>query len=132
METIAKFLKDNHIFYLATTEGDQPRVRPFGAVCVHDGKLYISTANQKPVSAQMKVNPKVEISATTPDGGTWLRLTAQAVPHDSRDARQAMLNAVPALAGRYSADDGIFEVFYLQNATGIIQPRSGQSEIHQF
>ena len=132
METIAKFLKDNKIFYLATMEGDQPRVRPFGAVCVFDGKLYFGTGNQKPVARQMKANPKIEISTTTADGGTWLRLTAEAVAHDCREARQAMLDATPSIKGLYNADDGIFEVFYLRSAVGNIYSRSGQAETRAF
>ena len=132
METIAQFLKDNKTFYIATTEGNQPRVRPFGAVCIFNGRLYFGTGNQKPVSKQMKENPKIEISSATPDGITWLRLTAQAVADDSREARQAMLDATPSIQGKYHADDGVFEVFYLQNAMGSIFSRDGQCKTHKF
>ena len=132
METIAAFLQDNKVFYIATVEDDQPRVRPFGAVCAHNGRLYFGTGNQKPVSKQMKANPKIEISTTTPDGSAWLRLTAEAVAHDCREARQAMLDATPSIKGLYNADDGIFEVFYLQNAVGTIYSRSTHPEIHHF
>jgi len=132
MEAIVKFLQDNKTFYIATTEDDQPRVRPFGAVCIFNGKIYFGTGNQKPVSKQMKANPKIEISATTPDGVTWLRLTAEAVAHGSREARQAMLDATPAIKDKYHADDGIFEVFYLQNALGSIFSRDGICETYKF
>ena len=132
METIAQFLRDNRIFYIATAEGSQPRVRPFGAVCIFGGRLYFGTGNKKPVSKQMKENPQIEISTTTPDGATWLRLTAKAVAHDCREARQAMLDATPSISGIYNSDDGVFEVFYLQNATGTIFSRNGQAETHEF
>ena len=132
MEAIAQFLKDNRIFYIATVEGNQPRVRPFGAVCLFNGKLYFGTNNQKLVSKQMKENPKIEISTTTQDGTTWLRLTAEAVAHDCREARQAVLDATPSIKGLYNADDGIFEVFYLQNAEGSICSRGGSVETHKF
>ena len=132
METVAQFLKDNQIFYLATLDENQPRVRPFGAVCVFNEKLYFGTNNQKSVSKQIKQNSKIEISAATPDGSTWLRLTAEAVAHDCREARQAMLEATPSIKGMYHADDGIFEVFYLQNAVGNLCSRSGQVETHTF
>ena len=132
METITQFLKDNRIFYIATVEGNQPHVRPFGAICIFNGKLYFGTSNQKAVSKQMKENPKIEISTTTPDGTTWLRLTAEAIVHDCLGARQAMLDATPSIKGKYHADDGIFEVFYLQNAEGSICSRDGHVEIHKF
>ena len=132
MEAVAQFLKDNKVFYVATMDGNQPRVRPFGAVCIHDGKLYFGTSNQKAVSKQLKENPSIEISATTPDGKTWLRLTAEAMCHDCREARQAMLDATPSIKGIYNADDGIFEVFYLQNAMGVIHSRGGHGETHAF
>ena len=132
MEIVAQFLKDNRIFYIATTEGNQPHVRPFGAVCIFNGKLYFGTGNQKSVSKQMKANPKVEISTTTPNGTTWLRLAAEAVVHDCREARQAMLDATPSIKGIYNADDGIFEVFYLQNAVGSICSRNGHVETYAF
>ena len=132
METIAQFLRENKIFYIATVEGDQPRVRPFGAVCIHDGKLYFGTSNKKFVSKQLKANPKIEISATTVDGNRWLRLTALAVAHDCRNARQAMLEDTPSIKGLYNADDGVFEVFYLQNAVGSICSRDGNIETFKF
>jgi len=132
MDTIVKFLQDCKVFYVATAENDQPRVRPFGAVCVYDGRLYIGTHNQKPVSKQMKTNPKIEISAMSPDGDTWLRLTSEAVAHDCREARQAMLDAVPSIQSMYNADDGLFEVFYLQNASGSICTFGSQPDVHTF
>ena len=120
METIAQFLKDHKIFYVATTEGDQPHLRPFGAVCIFNGKLYFGTSKQKLVSKQMKSNSKIEICTASPNGTTWLRLTAQAIAHDCREARHAMLDASPSIKNFYHADDGVFEVFYLQNAVGQI------------
>jgi uncharacterized pyridoxamine 5'-phosphate oxidase family protein len=124
-------MKDCQIFYLATMDGNQPRVRPFGAVCIYDGKLYICANNQKLVSKQMKVNPKVEISTTSQDG-RWLRLTAEAVADDNRDARQAMLDAHPNIQQMYKADDGLFEVYRIQNAKGVICSFDGKNETHTF
>ena len=115
MEEALQFLKDSDAFYLATTEGDQPRVRPFGAVCAFEGKLYIVTNNQKKVYAQMEKNPKVEISGMAK--GKWIRLQAEAIPDRRREARKAMLDENPSLRKMYSEDDGIMEVLYLKNAT---------------
>ena len=115
MDEIVTYLKQCGAFYLATVEGDQPRVRPFGAVCTFEGKLYICTNNQKRVYAQMLSNPKVEISAMAQGG--WLRLEAEAIPNHRREARVAMLkDNADSLSGMYTADDNLFEVLYLKNA----------------
>lgn len=132
MKEVMEFLKECGVFYLATVEGDQPRVRPFGAYCEFEGGLYIITNNQKAVYAQLTANPKLEISGMTPDG-RWLRLSAEAVRDDRREARQAMLDANPDLRSMYSEDDGVVEVLRLQHATAKIcsftQP---QPEVYTF
>ncbi len=119
MKEVLDFLKQCGVFYLATVEGDQPRVRPFGAVCEFDCRMYIITANTKSVYAQMQANGKVEISGMTPDG-RWIRLTAEAVRDDRREAKEAMLQANPDLRSMYSEDDGVMEVLSLQNASAVI------------
>lgn len=119
MKEALQFLQDSGTFYLATVEGDQPRVRPFGAVCGFEEKLYITTSNQKDVYAQMQKNPKVEISGMTQEG-KWIRLSAEAVRDDRFEARKAMLDANPGLRNMYSEEDGKIEVLYLKNATATI------------
>ena len=118
MKEAVEFLKKCGVFYLATVEGDQPRVRPFGALNVFEDKLYIITNNTKDVFQQMKVNPKVEISGMAE--GKWIRLTAEAVRDERFEARQAMLDANPSLRSMYYEEDEIMEVLYLTNATGAI------------
>ena len=118
MEKALKFLKDCGVFYLATSDGDQARVRPFGAVCGFEGKLYIITNNQKKVFDQMQKNQKVEISGMA--GGKWIRLSGEAVRDTRREAKVAMLEANPSLSGMYNEDDGIMEVLYLKNAEASI------------
>ncbi len=115
MEEVLQFLAENPIFYLATVEGDQPRVRPFGFVMEADGKLCFSTSNQKPVFQQMTQNPKVELCTCSKDG-RWVRVcgTIRVVPGDA--IRQKALDTMPALKGMYSIGDGIFEIFALDNA----------------
>ena len=115
IQEVYEYLKACGTFYLATAEGDQPRVRPFGAVDLYEGKLYLQTGNVKPVFAQMKANPKIELCGMA-DEGTWIRVTAQAVQDDRMEARQHMLNANPTLKRMYAADDGNCEVVYLRNA----------------
>ena len=114
MERVVKFLKDAGTYYLATTEGDQPRVRPFGTAHVFEGKLYIQTGKVKDVSKQIHANPKVEICAFM--NGEWLRVAGELVEDDRIEARQSMLDAYPSLQGMYKADDGNTEVFYFKNA----------------
>ena len=125
MNEILNFLKENVTFYLATVDGDQPHVRPFGAVTDFEGKLYLITSNQKDVFRQIKKNPKIEISVTGKDG-QWLRLKAQAVEHDSRPARQKMLDDYPSLKALYSVDDGKMAVLYLAEATATFCSFTGE------
>ena len=118
MKKALEFLRQCGTFYLATAEGDQPRVRPFGAVAEFEGKLYITTGNVKAVFAQMMTDPKIEISGMV--GGDWIRLTAEVVRDERREAKTAMLEQNPVLRGMYSEDDGVFEVLYLVNAKATI------------
>lgn len=118
MNEIYEFLKQCKTYYLATMEGDQPRVRPFGTVDIFEGRLYIQTAKIKKVSQQMKTNPKVEISSTM--GRQWIRLEAIAVLDDRQEAKQQMLDSYPMLQSMYKADDGNTEVFWLKDATATI------------
>ena len=117
MNRIVEELKKAGVFYLATVEGDQPRVRPFGAVSEIDGYAYICTNNTKPVYKQLQANPKAEISAMLP-GGEWLRICGDLVRDDRDEAREAMLKDNPSLGGMYHIGDGIFEVLKLENAEG--------------
>jgi uncharacterized pyridoxamine 5'-phosphate oxidase family protein len=114
MEEVLKFLKDAGVYYLATAEGDQPRVRPFGTVHIFEGKLYIQTGKVKAVSKQIQANPKVEICAFK--DGKWLRVSGELVRDDRREAKESMLEAYPMLKGRYSADDDNTEVLYFKDA----------------
>jgi uncharacterized pyridoxamine 5'-phosphate oxidase family protein len=114
MEEVYEFLKKCGTFYIATVEGDQPRVRPFGVVNIFEGKLYIQTGKSKNVSKQMQINPKVEISAFM--DGTWIRLEGTVVRDDRREAKASMLDANPMLRSMYSEDDDNTEVLYFDKA----------------
>ena len=109
------FLKNAEVYYLATVEGDQPRVRPFGTVNEFEGKLYIQTGKVKPTSKQLAANPKAEICAFT--GGEWIRVACELVEDDRFEAKKAMLDAYPNLRGMYDENDGNTQVFYMKNAT---------------
>ncbi len=115
MERVCQFLKDCGTYYLATTEGDQPHVRPFGTIHIFDGKLYIQTGKVKDVSKQIAANPKVEISGMAK--GQWIRLTGTLVNDDRLEAKESMLDAYPNLKAMYSADDDNTQVLYLKDAS---------------
>lgn len=117
MKRVEQFLKEAGTYYLATTDGDQPRVRPFGTIHIFEDKLYLQTGKVKDVSKQIHANPKVEICAFK--DGEWLRVSGELVEDDRREARQSMLDAYPELQQMYSADDGNTEVFYLKNAKAV-------------
>ncbi len=118
MQEVYEFLKKCGTYYLATVEGDQPRVRPFGTINIFDGKLYIQTGKVKPVSHQLHANPKAEISGFV--DGQWIRVAGKLISDDNREAKKAMLDAYPHLRGMYSEDDENTEVFYFEDAVATI------------
>lgn len=118
MQRVYDFLKKAETYYLATIDGDQPRVRPFGTIHAFEGRLYIQTGKAKPVSRQIAANPKVELCAFR--DGTWLRVACELVEDDRAEARKAMLDAYPDLRAMYDENDGNTQVFYMQNATATI------------
>lgn len=118
MKQIYEFLKKCETYYLATVDGDQPRVRPFGTIDLYEDKLYIQTGKVKAVSAQMKKNPKIEISGMAE--GKWIRVSAEAVLDDNVAAQEHMLAAYPSLQAMYKPGDGNTEVFCLKNGTAEI------------
>ena len=130
MDRVVKFLKDAGTYYLATVDGDQARVRPFGTVNVFEGKVYIQTGKSKDVSKQIHANPKVEICAFM--NGEWLRVSGKLVEDDRREARQSMLDAYPRLQTMYSADDGNTEVFYFEDATATFSSFTAAPEVVKF
>ena len=114
MEEVYEFLKKCGTFYIATEEGNQPRVRPFGVVHIFEVKLYIQTGKSKNVSKQMQINPNVEICAFL--DGVWIRLEGKVVRDDRREAKVSLLDANPILKNMYSADDDNTEVLYFEKA----------------
>lgn len=115
MQEVYEFLKKCGTYYLATVEGDQPRVRPFGTVDVFEGRLYIQTGKVKDVSKQLQANPKAEICAFA--DGRWLRVAGRLVRDDRVEAKRHMLESYPSLKAMYSAEDDNTEVLYFTDAT---------------
>ncbi|MBR6220139.1 MAG: pyridoxamine 5'-phosphate oxidase family protein [Clostridia bacterium] len=115
MREVYDFLKQCGTYYLATVDGDQPRVRPFGTVDIFEDKLYIQTGKSKDVSKQIQANPKVELCAFA--GGKWLRVAGRLVRDDRVEAKRHMLDSYPQLKAMYSAEDDNTEVLYFTDAT---------------
>ena len=130
MEEIYELLKENHTYYLATVEGDQPRVRPFGTIDLFEGKLYIQTGKKKNVSKQMHENGKVEICCF--GNGKWVRIAATAVEDPREEAQEHMLESYPNLRAMYAPGDGNTEVFFLKDATATISAFGSEDRVVKF
>ena len=119
MNDVVKYLQGCGTFFLATVEGNQPHVRPFGAVCEFEGKLYIVTNNKKAVYNQMKTNGKVEMCGM--NKGTWIRVMGVVKEDTRREARVAMMDAnKSALQSMYTVDDNLMTVFAFESGVATI------------
>ena len=130
IERVEKFLDEAQTYYLATLEGNQPRVRPFGTILLYGGKLYIQTGKVKPVSKQLAVNPKAEICAFK--GGKWIRIAGELINDDNRDVMVAMLEKMPSLKAMYSPDDGNMQMLYFKDATATLSSFTEAPETIRF
>lgn len=130
MKTVCEFLQKAHVFYVATVEDDQPRVRPFGIAHIHDGKLCIMTGKCKPVSRQLSANPKAEICACV--GSEWVRIAGKLMEDDRMETRQAMLDAYPFMKKTYATDDGNMQVLYFEDATATFDSFQGERRVVSF
>ena len=132
LEKVLEFLDKTQTYYLATVEGDQPRVRPFGTALIYDGKLYIQTGKVKPVSKQLAINPKAEICAFDGSTGAWLRVAGELINDDNRDVKVAMLEKLPQLKSMYYPDDDNTQVLYFKNAEATFSSFAGPQETIKF
>lgn len=130
IERVCQFLDEARTYYLATAEGDQPRVRPFGTALIFEGKLYIQTGKIKNVSKQLAANPKAEICAF--QNGQWIRIAGELVNDDRREPKAAMLEKMPSLKAMYSADDDNTQVLYFKNATATFSSFTSAPETISF
>jgi uncharacterized pyridoxamine 5'-phosphate oxidase family protein len=130
MQQVCDFLKKCGTYYIATVDGDQPRVRPFGTIHLYDGKLYIQTGKSKRIAKQLAKNPKAEICAF--NGQQWIRVKTTLHEDTRRAAKQSMLDAYPSLKGMYSADDPNTLVLYMQGTTATISSFSGKDVVLEF
>lgn len=130
MEKVLAFLKAAGVYYLATMDGDQPRVRPFGTAHLFEGKLYIQTGKVKPVSRQLAANPKCEICAF--HEGVWLRVAAELAEDDRVEAKKSMLDEYTNLRAMYDENDANTQVLYLKNAVATFSSFTAAPETYEF
>jgi uncharacterized pyridoxamine 5'-phosphate oxidase family protein len=124
MKEILDFLSQAKMFFLATVDGDQPRVRPMGLVMDFEGKLCFGTNNKKEMYKQLRANPKMEIAATLQNGKT-LRISGPISFNPKREAKVKALDIAPNLKSMYSPDDGVFEIFQFDSATAVFSDMTG-------
>ena len=130
MERVCEFLKKAGVYYLATVEGDQPRVRPFGTVNIFEDKLYIQTGKVKPVSKQLAVNPKAEICAFK--NGEWLRIAGELVEDDRVEAKKSMLDVYENLRSMYDENDDNTQVLYFKSGVATFSAFGKADEVVEF
>ena len=114
MNKIVEELKKVKVFYVATVDNDQPRVRPFSSVTEFEGNAYICCGNYKDVYKQIKNNSKIELCGMY-DGISWLRVCAKCVEDNRFEVQKAMLNDETGPKGLYEAGDGRFVTFKLED-----------------
>ena len=130
LQRVYDFLKDAGTYYLATAEGDRPRVRPFGTVNIFEGKLYIQTGKVKDVSKQLAANPKAEICAFK--DGRWLRVSGELINDDRLEVKTAMLDKYPTLRGMYSPEDDNTQVLYFRDGEAVFSSFGAAPETIRF
>lgn len=130
MEKVYNFIKACKTYYIATVEGDQPRVRPFGTIHLFEGKLYIQTGKKKRTAKQLAANPKAELCCF--DGSKWVRVCGELIPDERVPAKKSMLDAYPELRSMYNENDDNTIVYYFKNATAWFSSFAGKDEEVKF
>ena len=130
MERIYNFIKEAQTYFIASVDGDQPRVRPFGTIDMYNGKLGIQTGKAKDVFKQIAANPKVELCAFK--GGEWIRVCGEVYADDSIDACEHMLKSYEQLRGMYTPGDGNCVVLYFKSGTAVISSFTSAPTVIEF
>ena len=130
MEEVKNFLKEAGVYYLATVDGNKPKVRPFGTAEIFENKLYIQTGKGKDVYKQIIANPNVEICAFK--DGKWIRIAGELVPDDRIEAKKDMLDKNPSLRSMYNENDDNTIVLYFKGATATIYSFTDAPKVIEF
>jgi uncharacterized pyridoxamine 5'-phosphate oxidase family protein len=118
MQEVYNFLKEAGVYYLATVDGDKPKVRPFGTAEIFENHLYIQTGKKKDVFKQIEANPYVELCAF--NNGTWIRVSGKLVLDDRIEAKKDMLDKNPDLRSMYDENDENTAVLYFESGKAVI------------
>ena len=130
MERIYNFLKEAETYFIATVDGDQPRVRPFGTIDIYNGKLGIQTGKKKDFFKQVMANPKLELCAFK--GGEWIRVCGEVYADESVEAAEHMLTSYPNLRALYTPGDGNCVVLYFKSGTATIRSFTAAPTVIEF
>ena len=130
MKEVQEFLKEAGVYYLATIDGDKPRVRPFGTAEIFEDHLYIQTGKKKDVYKQIEMNPNVELSAFK--DGKWIRVSGKLIPDDRVEAKKDMLDKNPTLRGMYDENDDNTIVLYFENGVATISSFTEAPRVIEF
>lgn len=128
MEEIVEFFRKSGMFFIATVEEEQPRVRPFGGLMKYSNKLYFNTNSTKKVYNQMMNNPKVELCAF--NKGTWVRLEGEVVRETTEELKEIMFKEQPGVRKMYEGKEDLFEVFSIKNMVARKTSYSGEKIIN--
>lgn len=130
MKEVQEFLKSCGVYFLATMDNDQPRVRPFGTAEIFENHLYIETGKKKDVFKQIEKNNKVEICAFK--DSKWIRVSGELVVDDRVEAKKDMLDKNPSLRAMYDENDDNTVVLYFKSAKAIISSFTEEPKIIEF
>ena len=130
MEEVQKFLKECGVYYLATVEDNEPKVRPFGTAEIFEGHLYIQTGKKKDVFKQIEKNNTVEICGFK--DGKWIRLSGKLVLDDRLEAKKDMLDKNPNLRRMYDENDGNTAVLYFEHGKAVISSFTEEPKVIEF
>jgi len=132
MEEILEFLNENPIFYFATVDGDEPRVRPFGFHMEYEGKLYFGIDNEKESFKQLKANTKFEV-CTSSRAGKWIRIKGDAILDERSEVLEKAFEVTPRLKDTYTKENGPrFAMFYTNKGSAVIADMAGNKETYIF
>ncbi len=111
LQEIKDYLAECKVFYLATVDGDNARVRPFGVSEIYNGRLYLMSGKSKDVFKQLVKNSNFELSATKANGAEWIRVSGKLVNDDDVVMKQYLLDQNPELKQLYQADDNMAAMY---------------------
>lgn len=129
-QRVYDYLLANAPFFIATVDGNQARVRPFGALNIFEGKMYIVTSHAKRVAKQLAKNSNVELCAV--NGTEWVRVAGTLVEDERVEAKKSMLDANPNLRSMYNENDENIAVYYFTNATATFSSYAGDGDVVKF